>query len=423
MARDEDPRFRITTWPGVVDVPKRLAVPPLVGWALPGDVVPRLHPAVGTATFGPDEERFVALPIPKDVAPGESPLVAAARAASDRLPEGLAARARAGHAEALAEVSRLLAPMAREHGTIYVDERNHVLVDLPDDLFLQEFLAVDLAEPQHSYEFWDTWGPLLLPPALLVHREVVRAVPIPRQWPADVQTIDPFVAELVPDRTAMATAGRHRDAVYEILLDYLEDEGLGEGEEAQIAYTRDADGSTVEIQSMTGYSLLVQWFLMALYQSVFETWARLVPDDADPATLADPARAELVEVWDRHDLPVPASSWELLDTCIDAVNAGAAAFGPRIELAHPRLEELGTAYFRPIPRVLTAMCLQAVAFVSEGFTARLCGYELCGKWFTRQRGRAKQGQQRATGVLYCSASCAKAAAQRAYRRRQRGGST
>lgn len=58
-------------------------------------------------------------------------------------------------------------------------------------------------------------------------------------------------------------------------------------------------------------------------------------------------------------------------------------------------------------------------WVEEEVTIRSCAH--CSSAFTRQIGRAQQGQHRVSGgVKYCSKRCAKNAGNRAYRARQRG---
>ncbi len=69
------------------------------------------------------------------------------------------------------------------------------------------------------------------------------------------------------------------------------------------------------------------------------------------------------------------------------------------------------------PPLYDICCLELFNHIVERAPYRRCQNETCGRLFVRQSGRARHGQRRTRGVLFCSSSCARAQAQRAYRRR------
>jgi hypothetical protein len=80
------------------------------------------------------------------------------------------------------------------------------------------------------------------------------------------------------------------------------------------------------------------------------------------------------------------------------------------------LGELADRY----PTIYSVSFLQMYNHLAENAEFRRCANETCRLSFVRQRGRAEFGQNRTTGVKYCSRECARAQAQRNLRRRRAG---
>jgi hypothetical protein len=96
---------------------------------------------------------------------------------------------------------------------------------------------------------------------------------------------------------------------------------------------------------------------------------------------------------------------------------GLAAFTPTVEAFLPGRKP--APVFAGEAALWNVCCLELFNHVVERATYKVCSNETCGRHFVRQEGRAGHGQYRTSGVKYCTAECARAQAQRAYRRRQR----
>lgn len=442
-------RFRITPWPSLVQAPKAVAVPRFAGVV---DIVWDEWPADEqtwldlsalancVVTTGPTRH------LPHSGAPLDSDLAQAAQLYADR--DFLADHP--GAEDGLIQAgSRLDNPPA-----VVFENQPPRLIDLPEELFLRGFLAIDGNDPASVVSYLGKWGPLI-EPHLVEQSDVVQLVPKawqqysvehderrspPKEIPEQLKELylrSASFEEIAEtrrrlqrvelDEVARGAAVNPLDAVLDQPWRLMTELRI-ELNEMDVRDTTGEEGEDYSfplgqgrgVLSARPYSLALQMWLVRVYQAVFESWVLLeTATDLSLRQMAQTPRKPLVAAWASRGLPAPTTTFEAVTTIQSFINEATSVSGPRLELGHPLLDAQSGAYGRPVPRILTAMCLQLLAWVSEGVPARRCVNETCGQWFTRQRGRAAYGQYRTAGVIYCSSSCAKAQAQREYRRRRR----
>jgi len=116
----------------------------------------------------------------------------------------------------------------------------------------------------------------------------------------------------------------------------------------------------------------------------------------------------------RRDRPDPRR--EALSVIDRLLPAGLAPFRPQIHAEPSRHYMDGRWPFANVPLYFVC-CLELYNHIVEHATYRECGN--CGRLFVRQAGRAQARQHRRRGVRYCSSRCARVAASRRHRQRNR----
>lgn len=240
-------------------------------------------------------------------------------------------------------------------------------VRVPDELYVRELVALDLSDAEQVRAFVEhfgypgeaDWGAFHTPP------------------PSGVRTPAPLLQEFIL-----------QDAVFFLdLCDVVE----------RMKLTRDAT-RLYEWASAPGFSL-----------------------SAGPPL--DPVAA----AWESSVLQPPQSVDEAANTLEHIVNLGLRSFQPYVHLAPSEwdgrfvdyLDERRIAPYLPKLDLMDVLTLQLANHIIERATYRRCQNEPCRRLFVRQRGGAPKGQYHTSGVSYCSPQCARAQAQRDYRRRRK----
>jgi hypothetical protein len=133
------------------------------------------------------------------------------------------------------------------------------------------------------------------------------------------------------------------------------------------------------------------------------------------AFVAGGIETKFVTAWTSQGFPAPnklSQSWLWFDSLL---NAALLPYHAHVQF-YPGGTLTGA---QPMPTLYQACALQLYNYISEAVPFAICANERCGKLFTRQRGRARYGHNRSTGVRFCSHSCAKAQGERERRRRLR----
>lgn len=171
MARDEESRFRITTWPPVLPAPDVVAVPSFIGYSLRAEPQPRSPSDESVPSLG--EAPLVILPR----LPDDPELVTGVRDVADALRLDQDMDMTEVEAVIRAHLDDQVVRDEQDDQLIfYFDERPMISRSLPSELFMREFLELDLAalhsskDPTQFCEFIIRWGPLTLPAPLLKQR-------------------------------------------------------------------------------------------------------------------------------------------------------------------------------------------------------------------------------------------------------------
>jgi len=358
MSRYEPPRFRITPWPPAQSAPVQVAVPAVL---------------LGSCTTYEQVLKTVEQRV---------------RCMGDRGPE----RVRVVREQARTVDPAVIDRLAEPSGALVVSFDNIDVKDVAPDLFLRKLYGSGRDVRSMLVEL----GPLRMPHKLL---EEAR----------DRDGRD--------DEWEIAEDERHPEWHWRSLCEAIaNDPGApslrGEKIPLLVRSRSVPEGQPLLLHA---FSLSQQYFVAGLYRGVVATVIRLMDLCSEHGASAFET---LHQMSTSSGLPVPNTADQLIVTASRILNLTAAGCGPRIDLATPDGSPAPTN--TTAPDLLSTLAAQMVAHVNAGAPAHRCAHQPCGRWFTQHQGRARHDRHRSRGVRYCSSNCARAAAQRAYRDRQRG---
>jgi hypothetical protein len=165
-----------------------------------------------------------------------------------------------------------------------------------------------------------------------------------------------------------------------------------------------------------GKGKYLQGEVSPMYELLIETRAGL-------SALRDLTR--VVQHWHRNRLRTMPKVWELSIFDVDPPKDAAEAFDFMVGAMNGAIRDISARLITGADeRVGATLYVAAVAqmfnHLVEGSDYKTCANETCRRVFVHQvEGVSEYGQYRSEGVIYCSNRCARAQAQREYRRRQR----
>ncbi len=236
----------------------------------------------------------------------------------------------------------------------------HPIVELPPEFFLREAFEFNSLDPIETCAFVRTWGSFTTPR----HESGLCAY-----LPMNVRYSDALYASLEREAASYREANR--------------------------LHPLDEDAAPVEAERVHIEAL----------RTLVDHWTAYVDGNG----------SGIVEAWENHLWPRPDSTgqaWAWFDMFL---NSALQPFHIRVASGHLGAEPYDQAG-------LSTYCLAALQLanaLAEHATVRRCANEACRRRFVRQLGRSQYSQHRTQGVLYCSKNCARAQANRQYRRRKK----
>jgi hypothetical protein len=124
-------------------------------------------------------------------------------------------------------------------------------------------------------------------------------------------------------------------------------------------------------------------------------------------------------IWDAEEnTGPPYDSDQAIFSLEHGLDLALVAFHPRLFTPIPPSSLAPSQPFSQGIPIFLICCLELFNHIAERADYKRCANETCQQLFVRQKGRSVHGQHRTRGVKYCKAECARAQAQREYRRRK-----